>query len=470
VDATDPRIRRENDAPVRPAREYVLYWMTAARRTRWNRALAHALEVARSVGRPLLVLDALRSRDRYATARSHRFRLDGMADLATALQAAGIAYYPYVEPIPDAGQDLPFALAERACAVVTDAPLQRDDRRAAEVAARADVRFDTVDGTGLLPRALAPQSPVPLDDFRLRLRRALPAVVLKDAVPESLSAPARRMERLPKEVADRWHPTRKALLDGDPALLARIGVNHAVGPSERRGGERAARAAWAEAVAGLRQGLEPDVDAWLLAGHLSVEEVAQELLLAAGCIPSVDLRPGVDGPGWWRVPPAADRFLERIVLRREHTLASTTRHDRLPRYDALPPGARRALETAAADPARPRVDLATLEAARGPDAAWNAVQQRLTESGVLPPAARAAWVRGLLAVAPSPRDAFDLAHHLTALHVLGGRDPFTVAETTSAFLDAAGPPGGEPSRRGDRPRAGRRPRGPRAPDRGRRPA
>ena len=323
ADAADLRLRTENDAPMRPARSYVLYWMVEARRTRWNRALSRAVTLAKSLGRPLLVLEALRCDHRYASARFHRFVLDGMADQTARFEAAGVAYFPYVEPVPGAGKALLAALAEHACVVVTDAsPASFLPRMRAAAAKRLDVRLEAVDGSGLLPRAAIRDA---LDDpfaFLKRFRRALPPLAFQGVEADPLEKPPpRRLERLPKDVADRWHPTRKALLDGDAELLARFPIDASVAPSPLRGGEQAARAAFAAAARAPVQSFAPDLDAWVHFGHVSVEEIAHDLLLREGCIPSLDLRKDDEKPeGWWRVNPAADRFLDRLVVRREHAL------------------------------------------------------------------------------------------------------------------------------------------------------
>ncbi|MGH8071665.1 MAG: hypothetical protein ACRERE_41815 [Candidatus Entotheonellia bacterium] len=73
-------IRDCNGAPLRPAAAYVLYWMIAARRSRWNFVLDRAIELAREFGKPLVVLEALRCAHRWASDRIHRFVLDGMHD------------------------------------------------------------------------------------------------------------------------------------------------------------------------------------------------------------------------------------------------------------------------------------------------------------------------------------------------------------------------------------------------------
>ena len=448
ADADDLRLRVENEHPVRRNGAYVLYWMTEARRTRWNRALHRAVTLATSLGRPLLVLEAFRSDTRYACARFHRFVLDGMADQAARFAAAGVAYYPYVEPVPGAGKGLLAALAASACAVVTDAsPASLHPRMRAAAAKLLDVRLEAVDGSGLLPRAAIRDA---LDDplaFRARFRRVLPPVAFAAVVEDPLAAPPPRvLERLPVEVADRWHPVRKALLDGDPELLARFRVDAAVGPVALRGGETAAREAFAAAVRAPAAAFAPDLDAWIRFGHLSTEELARTLLLRDGRIASVDLvKDAVTDHGWWTPTAPVDRFLDHVVLRREHALHRAERRGRDgDRYPALAADVRARLERAALVPGRMLADVAALEAGTGPDPAWNALQHALRTEGRLPVGARWRWTRGLLEATADPRDAFDLAVHLTHKFALDGRDPAAVAAIAEVFVDAVAPRGGKP--------------------------
>ncbi len=471
ADAGDLRLRIENEAPVRPKRDYVLYWMVEARRTRWNRGLGRAVALAKAMGRPLLVFEALRCDYRYASARFHRFVLDGMADQTARFEAAGIAYYPFVEAVPGAGKGLLEALAAQACVVVTDAAAHFFlPRMRAAAAKRLDVRLEAIDGSGLLPRAAIRES---IDDpsvFLARFRQSLSKVVFQGAVADPLAEPPRRrLERLPKDVADRWHPVRKALLDGDAELLARYPIDGTVAPSSRRGGETAARAAWALAMAAKPDAFAPDVDPYVHFGHLSTEEIAQDLLLRAGCIASVDLKPGVEQiDGWWKTPPKIDQFLDRIVVRREHALHRAERRGRDgDRYENLPGDTRRVLEDEARRPDLVVADLVALEEGRGPDARWNEVETRLRTDGTMALGIRRRWAGGILDWAPTPRDAFDLAVHLTHKYALDGRDPLALAELTSIFrLEKPARPakpdlrtkskrgGGRTPRRGGRARTG----------------
>ncbi|HSR41868.1 MAG TPA: hypothetical protein VLL48_06845, partial [Longimicrobiales bacterium] len=148
------RIRRANRAPVRGEAARVLYWMTSARRLDWNFGLQRAVEWARELDRPLLVLEALRCGYRWASDRHHRFAVDGMAEHARRLRGGRTGYHPYVEPEPGAGKGLVEALAADAAVVVTDEfPAFFLPRMVEAAAAALPVRMEVVDSNGLLPLA-----------------------------------------------------------------------------------------------------------------------------------------------------------------------------------------------------------------------------------------------------------------------------------------------------------------------------
>ncbi|MFP5380150.1 MAG: deoxyribodipyrimidine photolyase, partial [Vicinamibacteria bacterium] len=200
------RLTRLNAAPVRPERPYVLYWMVAARRPHWNFALDHAVAEARRLGRPLVVLEALRVDHRWASERFHQFVLDGMRDSRAAFDKAGVTYYPYLEPSPRAGRGLVEALAANAALVVTDdAPIFFLPRMVSAAAARLDVALDAVDGNGLLPmRAVDAVYPTAYA-FRRVLQQRLPAHLAEMPSAQPFDGP--RLPALPtldEAVTDRW--------------------------------------------------------------------------------------------------------------------------------------------------------------------------------------------------------------------------------------------------------------------------
>ena len=55
----DSRTRVLVDTPINEQGEFVLYWMTAQRRLRWNHALEHAADVAEKLEKPLIVMRTL---------------------------------------------------------------------------------------------------------------------------------------------------------------------------------------------------------------------------------------------------------------------------------------------------------------------------------------------------------------------------------------------------------------------------
>src|SRR5436190_2906291 len=88
------RVRAQNTQPINHAGQFVLYWMTATRRTRYNFGLQHAAELAAQLGKPLLVVEALRCDYPDACDRFHQFVIDGMRDNARSLKPTRALYYP----------------------------------------------------------------------------------------------------------------------------------------------------------------------------------------------------------------------------------------------------------------------------------------------------------------------------------------------------------------------------------------
>ena len=153
----DLRIRVANDAHFVAEGDYVLYWMTAFRRTEWNFSLQRAIEWSRDLKKPLVVFEALRCGYAWASDRIHSFVIQGMADNARRLASRkSVLYYPYLEPKQGAGKGLLVALARRACVVVSDDfPCFFLPRMARAASRQVPVRFELVDSNGILPMRAA---------------------------------------------------------------------------------------------------------------------------------------------------------------------------------------------------------------------------------------------------------------------------------------------------------------------------
>ena len=114
------RIAIANPEASDPNGKFVLYWMTASRRTVWNFALERAVELAKERQKPLLIVETLDSGRRWSSDRHHVFVIQGMADNKAACEAHGVRYYPFVESERGDAMELVAALAARSCVVVAD--------------------------------------------------------------------------------------------------------------------------------------------------------------------------------------------------------------------------------------------------------------------------------------------------------------------------------------------------------------
>ncbi|MEI6246168.1 MAG: deoxyribodipyrimidine photolyase, partial [Acidobacteriota bacterium] len=152
------RTRSLNSHPLRPDADYVLYWMTSARRLRSNFALERAVSLAREHRKPLVIFEPLRVGYAHASDRLHRFVIDGMADHARVLAGTPVTYLAYIEPTPGDGRGLLAALAAHALAVVTDDyPAFFLPRMLAAAARQLTVQFEAIDSNGILPMHAAPK-------------------------------------------------------------------------------------------------------------------------------------------------------------------------------------------------------------------------------------------------------------------------------------------------------------------------
>ena len=435
--APDSRVRLANDRAPRPGGRYVLYWQIAARRTRYNFALEHALARAAELDRPLVVLEALRSGYRWASDRLHRFVLDGMADNARDYASAGVRHLAYVEPEPGAGKGLLAALAADACAVVTDEfPCFFLPRMVAAAAARLPVRLEVVDGNGLLPLSRAPAPFATAYLFRRFLQRNLGAHLTVVPSADPLAAARRHPPlRLPHALAARWPASDPDRLL-DPDTLRSLPIDHSVSPSPLTGGSVAAVAALQaftdERLARYGAGRnQPDEDLasglspYLHFGQLSAHEVfATVAAKERWTVARIGRR--VDGAkeGWWGMSASAEAYLDELVTWRELGYVTCARRpDDYDRYSSLPDWARATLAEHAPDPRRVRYSLAELEAARTYDPLWNASQRQLVEEGRIHNYLRMLWGKKIVEWSSSPEEALANMIELNNKYALDGRNP-----------------------------------------------
>lgn len=427
-----------NDRSVAADRAYVLYWMIAARRTRSNFALDRAIECAGMLGKPLVVLDALRADYPWASDRLHRFVIEGMADVRAGFAAAPVHYYPYVEPAIGHGKGLLAALAASACIVITDEfPCFFLPRMVAGAASQVDTRLEAVDSNGLLPLAAADRAYTSAAHFRRFVQRVLAGHLRASPAERPLDGlDLPRLERLPDAIVLRWPEASPRLLN-DAAALAKLPIDHAVPAVEMRGGEREASRRLDLFV---RERLDqyadghndPDADVtsrlspYLHFGHVAAHQVFDAVMRhERWSLARVRGKPahGARG-GWWGVSASAEAFLDQLVVWRE--LAFNTcakRPDDYDRYESLPAWALATLSDHQEDARSYCYTRDQLEAAATHDVLWNAIQTQLRREGWFHNYMRMLWGKKILEWSRTPREALDTMVHIMNRWSLDGRDP-----------------------------------------------
>ncbi len=103
----DYRVRTLTDRSVNENGAFVVYWMISSRRVQWNFSLDMAIMWAQQLGKPLLILEALRSGHKWASDRFHNFVMDGMRDNRDALKDSGVLYLSLHRALSQRGERTP---------------------------------------------------------------------------------------------------------------------------------------------------------------------------------------------------------------------------------------------------------------------------------------------------------------------------------------------------------------------------
>lgn len=427
--------------------DYVLYWMVAARRSRFNFALERAVAWAEELDRPLLVVEPLRVDYRWASDRFHAAILQGMADNEAAFGAAGVTYHPWVEPSVGAGAGMFAGFAERACVVVTDAsPVHFLPRWLRAVQRCPGTHLEAVDGHGLYPLAATPGPFATAHAFRRFLQKHLDSNLVNWPQADPLHHGPRPVPTERRTLLDRWPRASPGLLAGRLDALGALPIDHAIAPVARRSGPVAAAGRLERFIteglphyADRRGGIDDDVSSGLSAdlhfGHISPHEIVAAVAGASGASPGGP-KGKADGKktGWWGLPPSAELFLDQVITWRElGAVQAHRRPDTHDRYEAVPDWARATLAAHAEDLRPVTYDLATLDQAATHDPLWNAAQRQLVREGHIHNYLRMLWGKKVLEWSPDPAEAFARLTELNNRYALDGRDPNSASGISWCF-------------------------------------
>ena len=431
------RITSCNKHPVNPGGDLVLYWMTASRRVSWNFALDRAVEWARELQRPLLVLEALRCDYPWASDRLHAFVLEGMADNACELAQGPATYYPYLEQARGQGKGLLEALSLNACVIVTDDfPCFFIPSMIKAAARKVGVLMEKVDSNGLLPLRLSDKAFQSAYHFRrFSQKHLLPLLNRQPKARPLAGLKLQVLEALPPSVARKWPCLSLGRINRMRDSVNSLPIDHQVKPVEYLGGTQAARSA-------LRTFMEkrlssynadrnhPDqvaesgLSPYLHFGHISSHEIVKRILERYAWSP----KQGSDQAtgrqeGWWGMDKSPEAFLDQLIIWRELGFQFCHKRSDYHKYESLPGWALKTLQEHAGDP-RPSVyTVSEFEEAQTHDPVWNAAQNQLLKEGRIHNYLRMLWGKKILHWSPTPWVALEIMERLNNRYALDGRDP-----------------------------------------------
>jgi deoxyribodipyrimidine photo-lyase len=423
------RIRTLNEKPVRADRDFVLYWMTSFRRANWNFSLQRAAEEAARLKKALVVFEPLRVGYEFANDRLHTFVLQGMEENERRFAKTSATYLPYVEREAGEGKGLLAALAARACLVVGDDwPSFFVPGMQQAAAGQVDVRFEVIDSNGLYPMHHTTRVFSTAHSFRTHLQKVLPPHLLELPLEDPLAG-----VKLPKAVLPKlkW----KFGVEVDVASLP---IDHSVRAVSLKGGSAAGEARLKLFVderltdyAEARN--EPETDGTsMLSAHLHFGHVSAHQLFAR-IAKNAKWDPGRLGKslggareGWWKLPPAAEAFVDQFVTWRELGFnMSSHKPESYRSLDSLPGWARETIAEHAKDPREHLYSLEQFEKSRTADPLWNAAMGQLRRDGWFHNYLRMLWGKKIYEWSRSAADALKTMEYLMGKYSIDGRDPIS---------------------------------------------
>jgi len=409
----DPqRIEALNDDPLSPGR-YVLYWMQASQRERYNHALEYAISQANRLRLPVVVAFGLSEDYPEANERSYAFMLEGLAQTRSDLANRGI------QMVIRRGspETVALGLAGNAAMVVADRGyLSLQVAWRAAVARDAGRRVVQVESEVVVPvGAASNKQEFAARTLRPKIHRQL----------ERFCVPLRRIPLRADSLDLRLGGLDLRDVEG---LLGRLRIDRSVKRVVGfRGGageaDRLLRAFIAKKLAEYHvrrnepaAGIQSDMSPYLHFGQVSPVEIALKIRHCGA------------------PQEAKDAYLEELIVRRELSMNFVTFNSKYDSYErSIPPWARATLAYHARDKRSPTYSLAQLEAAQTDDPYWNAAQREMLATGKMHNYMRMYWGKKILQWCRRPDEAFRVALYLNNKYELDGRDPNSYAGVAWCF-------------------------------------
>ncbi len=412
--------------------------MTAFRRTQSNFALQRAVEIARQIQKPLVILEALRCNYRWASHRFHQFVLDGMVDNATNVQRSNALYVAYVEPESGNGSGLIEHFSSHAAAVVSDDfPCFFHPAMYERFARRLMCSVELVDSNTILPMRAMDRTFSVAHSYRRAMQKeiaqGLPQFPEVNPL-KNLSVP--KLESLPPSLLQQWPlwVGEEASKNISNLSLDALPIDKGVAPTGEKGGPAQGSLVvnrfftsrlsnYFEARNEPEQAGSSWLSPYLHFGHVSPHTLFERLAEACEWSPAKLGKPNGKMTGFWNMNENAEAFLDQLMTWREIGFNMCSREKNYDRFESLPDWAQKTLEQHELDE-RPNVySLEEFDQAKTHDPLWNAAQVQLKREGRIHNYLRMLWGKKILHWTASPRQALKFMIELNNKYALDGRDP-----------------------------------------------
>ena len=396
-----------------PDGEFVLYWMDASLRTRYNPALEFAISEANRLAKPLVVAHLLRSGYQGQNWRQIRFAIDALRALATAISDRGARFLTLVGTLEE--EIVP--LAQRSALVVSDVSYRREHREERQLLASLSAR-----------KTVLLESNVVVPAARVTDKREYAARTIR---PKILRAKEDWL-LLPEPLSAEFSGVNLILPKGASAsTLSQVdfpGIDTTVQPvAEVVGGEMIA-------LKLLNSFLREGIHRFDAERNDPLAEATSELspYLRFGMIHPAEVvirAREVLPPG----DPNLETLEEELIVRRELAVNFLSFEEEYDRYSALPEWSQITLGEHRHD-LRPHVyDIEALVEASTHDPYWNASMREMVDTGRMRGYMRMYWGKKILEWSESPKEAFETTLYLNNRFFYDGGDPNSYANVAWIF-------------------------------------
>jgi deoxyribodipyrimidine photo-lyase len=403
----DTRLKSLNSVEDGDSGDYILYWMQASQRLRWNQAFEFAKKLSSEKSKPLIVVFGLTDDYPEANQRHYTFMLQGLQEIEADLKKKGILFRIYKgEP-----HEAPLLLADRASVIVCDRGYLRHEKKwRAELSKKCSCPLIQVECNVVVPlEEVSHKREFAARTIRPKIKKKL-NTYMKKWTSKNYDAKKLKKPKVKKSDINLSHSIN--------TLLEELQLDRSVKPVKRlKGGENQAQTHmkkfFTHKLNGYASGRsEPGAfhvsyfSAYLHFGQVSPLELA------------------------WRCEQESkikrddkDTFLEELIIRRELAMNFVHFEPDYDQYKALPSWAQKSLNEKRKDKRPYLYTKDELEAAGTHDEYWNTAMREMRETGYMHNYMRMYWGKKILEWSETPEEAFKTTLELNNKYFMDGRDP-----------------------------------------------